>query len=490
MASVWRALLAAAASLSLAGASESAKLLLFWPVDNSKRTVTQVKKNLEHVKKSLGAKCCDVFLAHYRGAGLELWGHEWYRANVVGNFSGRGYKFKFMKDAYAKALAAEESWESKYEFVWGLDSDIDITGTNLTKMFSMARMSNALIVGPTFVGRGVNWVRPHLGKHGKHPAKAKPKAKPHHQERAHNHPVRSSLTQEEAAGLELGKTGERSESAIWIFERPSSSCDYRHTDFVELTAPLLTRTALPVVFNDCRSAARDATRLGSEIRGSRGLWWGKSFCALLLKVPPFGFTLGLRRAGNFTPRLADGGPAEEPDSMLILEDMVWCKFLAAEVKHTSSQGPLVNSKVELAEHYYPQPTMPYLQSRKSFGKIYVTLLVKRCKGEFLGYADPGIDSLVKQSCALIDAAPVNHLNWRQAKVSKEFLAANRDVFHKYRRFWSGLKTLNCIVVEPAVRVSNLQELELPGHRRLIRKGSKKKASLAVAVGAKTIEMTT
>mmetsp|Transcript_28528 Transcript_28528/g.67791 ORF Transcript_28528/g.67791 Transcript_28528/m.67791 type:complete len:372 (+) Transcript_28528:80-1195(+) len=371
MASVWRALLAA--SLSLAGASESAKLLLFWPVDNSKRTVTQVKKNLEHVKKSLGAKCCDVFLAHYRGAGLELWGHEWYRANVVGNFSGRGYKFKFMKDAYAKALAAEESWESKYEFVWGLDSDIDITGTNLTKMFSMARMSNALIVGPTFVGRGVNWVRPHLGKHGKHPAKAKPKAKPHHQERAHNHPVRSSLTQEEAAGLELGKTGERSESAIWIFERPSSSCDYRHTDFVELTAPLLTRTALPVVFNDCTDCIHNTSD------------WGL--------------------------------------------DMVWCKFLAAEVKHTSS-------------------------------------------------------------CALIDAAPVNHLNWRQAKVSKEFLAANRDVFHKYRRFWSGLKTLNCIVVEPAVRVSNLQELELPGHRRLIRKGSKKKASLAVAVGAKTIEMTT
>ena len=30
--------------------------------------------------------------------------------------------------------------------------------------------------------------------------------------------------------------------------------DYRHTDFVELTAPLLTPAALPIVFNDCGSA--------------------------------------------------------------------------------------------------------------------------------------------------------------------------------------------------------------------------------------------
>ena len=58
-----------------------------------------------------------------------------------------GFKFKFMRDAYMKAMDAEEllwaavwsfrdaflklceeSWEVKYEYVWGLDSDLDLTG--------------------------------------------------------------------------------------------------------------------------------------------------------------------------------------------------------------------------------------------------------------------------------------------------------------------------------------------------------------------------
>jgi hypothetical protein len=33
-----------------------------------------------------------------------------------------------------------------------------------------------------------------------------------------------------------------------------SAEDYRHTDFVELTAPILTMAALPMIFNDCSLA--------------------------------------------------------------------------------------------------------------------------------------------------------------------------------------------------------------------------------------------
>ena len=49
---------------------------------------------------------------------------------------------------------SQEPWERRYDYVWGLDSDVDLTKTNLTKLFEMVKKSNALIVGPTFVGSG------------------------------------------------------------------------------------------------------------------------------------------------------------------------------------------------------------------------------------------------------------------------------------------------------------------------------------------------
>jgi len=178
-------------------------------------------------------------------------------------------------------------------------------------------------------------------------------------------PHKASSLQEQAhqvamdqADVSASGSFEELQSSIWIFERPSSKCDYRHTDFVELTAPLLSPAALPIVFNQCTDCIHDTSD------------WGL--------------------------------------------DMVWCKFLSSKKKLSSS-------------------------------------------------------------CALIDAAPVNHLNWRQAKVSKAFLAANKDVWHKYRKYWSALKTLSCIVVEPAVKVNKVEELELPGNRHLIRKAGRFKA---------------
>lgn len=75
-------------------------------------------------------------------------------------------------------ILLQEPWESKYDFVWGLDSDVDLTGirgdlvvggnllgshtqgfcalrgTNLTKLFRMVQESGALIAGPTFIGAG------------------------------------------------------------------------------------------------------------------------------------------------------------------------------------------------------------------------------------------------------------------------------------------------------------------------------------------------
>lgn len=336
---------------------DSPRLLLFWPVDGSYRTVKQVKKNLDYVKSTLGAGCCDVFLAHYKGD-AKLFGEEWYRQNVVGNLSGTGYKFKFMQAAYNKAQF-EEPWETKYDFVWGLDSDVDLTGTNLTKLFRMVKQSNALIAGPTFVGAGVN--QRHPGGDLKR-RKARPQA---HQvaevtpdgsrallldfDRSNDKHVTAEVSMSQDSH-DVGSTSGAA-SSIWRFERPDPNCDYRHTDFVELTAPILTMAALPMIFNDCSKCIHDKSD------------WGL--------------------------------------------DMVWCNFLASEAKQASG-------------------------------------------------------------CALIDATPVNHLNWKQALPSKVFYEANREVHRKYRRFWSHFKTLSCVVVEPAV-VIPMQGLDL-GHR-LVRKES-------------------
>ncbi|CAJ1380437.1 unnamed protein product [Effrenium voratum] len=43
-------------------------------------------------------------------------------------------------------------WEDDYEYIWALDSDIDFTGADLVSLFSLARASGSLIVGPTFAG--------------------------------------------------------------------------------------------------------------------------------------------------------------------------------------------------------------------------------------------------------------------------------------------------------------------------------------------------
>ena len=41
-------------------------------------------------------------------------------------------------------------------YIWALDSDIDFTGADLISLFSLARASGSLIVGPTFEGGRIN----------------------------------------------------------------------------------------------------------------------------------------------------------------------------------------------------------------------------------------------------------------------------------------------------------------------------------------------
>jgi hypothetical protein len=127
------------------------RVLFFIATDDSPEEVLQMKNNLRHARAALGQGCCDVYIAHYHGEEpgafpMLAWSMDWYLQNVVGYLKERGYKFSLLQ----KAIQSETALLRNYEFIWPLDSDIDLTKTDLQSFFRYARCSGALIVGPTF----------------------------------------------------------------------------------------------------------------------------------------------------------------------------------------------------------------------------------------------------------------------------------------------------------------------------------------------------
>lgn len=301
-------------TLQVAAGSQVAcdvRLLLFWAVDGENRTKTTVKKNVEHCKQSFGQQCCDVFMSFHAGE-PKTWGEEWMKENVMGHITSPGYKFNFLKQAYLQQKE-KKTWQD-YNFLWVLDSDIDFSGVNLTKLIDFSQRAGTPIVGPTFKGGG--WT----------------------------------------ALLETGE-GQGLISGLNNLAQPNSLCDVRHTDFVELTAPLLRPEVLPLIFEDCRRCVHPHSD------------WGL--------------------------------------------DMLWCELARKGLKNANAT---------------------------------------RGAG-----------------CALVDATPVVHLNWKTAKVTNEFYAALKDLNGRYRRLWSKFKAFDCLVLEPAHSVNAFQVLLADG-RVLLKDG--------------------
>ena len=190
-----------------------------------------------------------------------------------------------MQEAYQEQVIP---WEEKYDYIWALDTDIDITKTPLMKLFTMVERSQALITGPTFFGPGTDMVMPP----GSLPASF----------------LQAQLT-----------------SSIWGFQRPDPNCDYRITDFVELSAPILAKKSFHMILKECEACIHEKSD------------WGL--------------------------------------------DMMWCNFLSA------------------------RSTAP--------------------------------------GCALVDAAPVEHLDWKQTQPGWSFFAADFAVRRKYGQLWTHMQTLRC-----------------------------------------------
>ncbi|CAK9046800.1 unnamed protein product [Durusdinium trenchii] len=203
-----------------------ARVLLFWPVDDSERTQRLIKANVRHAEEQKIE--FEVILAHYRGF-KENWDQEWYQKYVVQSLNGTGYKFHFLRSAYLKQA---EAWDKRYEFIWALDSDIDISRADLSQFLEIARALDSLIIGPTFLeGKtGPSFLQERLFTSAG--ARTQPKAD---------------------QALALGGFG------LNKMQRPNPACDYRHTDFVELTAPLLKSAAYRSILGceDCISQTSD-----------------------------------------------------------------------------------------------------------------------------------------------------------------------------------------------------------------------------------------
>ncbi|CAL1138514.1 unnamed protein product, partial [Cladocopium goreaui] len=143
--------------------------------------------------------------------------NEWYNSQVKYTLVSPGYKYNLLKKAYKQAMS---KWEDEYEYIWALDSDIDFTGADLIELFSLARSSGSLIVGPTFAGMQ-SWLTYTMSM--------------------------QEVTAHGSIGS-IGSIGSGSmvrrdqsdfQTRINVLGKPDPRCKLRHTDFVEMTAPLL-----------------------------------------------------------------------------------------------------------------------------------------------------------------------------------------------------------------------------------------------------------
>eukprot|EP00913_Durusdinium_trenchii_P024246 g22765.t1 len=122
-------------------------------------------------------------------------------------------------------------WEKRYEFVWALDSDIDISKADVSNFLEMARHMNSAIIGPTFVEKEHMVIR----REGHSPTRHS----------RHHHGYQASGPNK--------------------IQEPDPGCDFRHTDFVELTAPLLKSSVLKQILVDCKHCIHERSDWGLDM---------------------------------------------------------------------------------------------------------------------------------------------------------------------------------------------------------------------------------
>lgn len=206
--------------------SDDRKLLIFLPVGNSEEVMALMKSNVAHVRAQLDA--VDFYLAHYLEGGMEHWKKSlgpWYDESISFSAERPGFKFKLMR-----SLLLESDFSlSRYQWVWALDDDIDITMVLLPRLLTVAKSTGALIVSPAFT--------------------------------------------------QLGETPQE-RKLVYPHQRPAD-CLFRYTRMVEVIMPIFESKALKEVLSSCEHCIHDSTTWGLDRMWCS--WTAKRFARPLLE---------------------------------------------------------------------------------------------------------------------------------------------------------------------------------------------------------------
>lgn len=270
-----------------ASAASELKILFFWTVDSKERTVRLVKQNVDDAFLRGGAGCCEVILGHYQGT-PEDWIKQlpqgWYQKHISGNLTRPGiFKYHMLHEAYQQSIGGGR-WEQRYEYIWALDSDMKFVGMDYDKFFNMVRATGSAIVSPTFEGPADMWsntalaeqTSKRIGHHGdistdSEPGSAVMRKGIHRQQTVHHH-KKTRLNP-------LGKS--------------DSHCAYRHTDFVEMSAPMISRQVFALIFQglQCPGCMQEAKgewgldRVWCELVNRHFLMENHTSCAYIDSTP-------------------------------------------------------------------------------------------------------------------------------------------------------------------------------------------------------------
>eukprot|EP00930_Biecheleria_cincta_P011021 TRINITY_DN11348_c0_g2_i1.p1 TRINITY_DN11348_c0_g2~~TRINITY_DN11348_c0_g2_i1.p1 ORF type:complete len:359 (+),score=45.39 TRINITY_DN11348_c0_g2_i1:90-1166(+) len=135
------------------------KILAFISVSANTTVMNLARDNVAHLRLSMGRENVDVYMVHYdlkKKSWLEHY-PEWYSQNVQFAAEQSGLKPQHMQ----KLLSGFNM--SKYTWVWALDEDIDLTGTDMIKFLQLASMSKAEIVMPAAERVAFPHQKPNLG---------------------------------------------------------------------------------------------------------------------------------------------------------------------------------------------------------------------------------------------------------------------------------------------------------------------------------------
>eukprot|EP00441_Pelagodinium_beii_P038203 CAMPEP_0197651876 /NCGR_PEP_ID=MMETSP1338-20131121/34106_1 /TAXON_ID=43686 ORGANISM="Pelagodinium beii, Strain RCC1491" /NCGR_SAMPLE_ID=MMETSP1338 /ASSEMBLY_ACC=CAM_ASM_000754 /LENGTH=354 /DNA_ID=CAMNT_0043226631 /DNA_START=65 /DNA_END=1129 /DNA_ORIENTATION=+ len=241
------------------------KILFYWSVDSDPQTQKKVIDNVAHAKSDDqgGPNCCHVMLSHYAGNASD-WDQTWYQQHVVLNRSGSGFKYRGLKELYNSG-EFHGNWADHYEWVFALDSDIDLTALDFPRFFELARNSGAVIVTPTFTGPSGQWANFNL-KSQENNKKDDYKSNRHALSRVFDSTgaalkFTDHVVDEDADAL---KTHEAVALQIHVLGRPDENCQYRHTSYVEMTAPIIHMKVLDLVLNQCEGCIGEKAEWGLD----------------------------------------------------------------------------------------------------------------------------------------------------------------------------------------------------------------------------------